>query len=50
MRVEKRIVMPSGACIDDLMAFPHLSASQIDGDIDVPIAMHAVLDQMENAH
>jgi len=50
MRVEKRIVMPSSACIDDLMAFPRLSASQIDGDIDVPITIHAVLDQMENAH
>jgi hypothetical protein len=50
MRVEKRIVMASGACIDDLMAFPRLSASQIDGDIDVPITMHAVLDQMKYAH
>ena len=46
MRVEKRSVMPSSASIDDLMAFPRLSASQIDGDIDVPITMHAVLDQV----
>jgi len=50
IRVEKRIVMTSGTGIDDLMAFPRLFASQIDGHIDVPITMIAVLDQMENAH
>ena len=50
MRVQKRIVMTSGAGIDNSMPLPRLSAGEIDGDVDVPIRRLAMLDQMENAH
>jgi len=48
MRVQKRIVMTSGAGIDNSMPLPRLSAGEIDGDVDVPIRMLAMLDQMKN--
>jgi hypothetical protein len=44
MRVKKLVVMTSGAGVNDLMALPRLSAGQIDGDVDVPITMLAMLD------
>ena len=50
IRVEKRIVMASGAGVDNLMALPRLPAGQIDCNVDVPIRMPAMLDQMEDAH
>jgi hypothetical protein len=50
MRIEKPIVMSSRAGKDDFVAFLRLSAGEIDGNINVPIAMLAMLDQMDNSH
>jgi hypothetical protein len=50
MRVEKRIVMAPAAGVDNLMSLSHLSARQVDSNVDIPIAMPAMLDQMKNMH
>lgn len=42
--------MATGAGVDNLMSLLHLSARQVDSNVDVPIAMQAMLDQMENMH